>query len=74
MSRAGLLTTVGRWPILLACLVAPLGILKILCDCWPVLVKCLLSCLVPMLDVALLLAAAEGIEPSRVPRRNLSLS
>ncbi len=66
--------TVGRWLILLACLVAPLGILKILCDCWPVLVKCLLSRYVPTLDVALLLAAAEGIEPSRTPQHDWSLS
>jgi hypothetical protein len=40
MSRVGLQMTVGRWLILLAYLVAPLGILKILCDCWLLLMKC----------------------------------
>jgi hypothetical protein len=70
MSQAGLLRTIDRWPMSLACSVVPLGILKIFCDCWPVLVKCLLSRLVPMLDVVPLLAAAEGFEPSSTPRCN----
>ncbi len=53
---------------------APLGILNVLSDFLPVLMKCLLSLLVPMLDVAPLSAAADGMDPLSIPRRSSSSS
>ncbi len=53
---------------------APLGILKVLSDLFPVLMKWRLSCLVPTLEVAPLSAAAEGMDPSTIRDSQLCFS